>query len=434
MNQNDQHHYFTSFSASLLPLCSFIFIWGGVFFLYFTSPFKYNQISPRGWIYICGSLLSFIIGYILHGVLVIDKISIYRNLSENDIKPIIYIFQEKIKYTIFVLSLLVIIGSVWKLKILGGYVGGIIEYLKNPIRARYYVTLSSGNIVQGYSIYDTFASYLINFNIVNNLLGGLFFVISRKRSLIGWIPLVLATVVSIITFQRWLLLFSICIWVVSGLYIPLYLTTDENCRAYKKIKIAILFLSIVFAVFVVMLLTLRMDLKTEVVGQISISVSDIIKKNLHSYLVGNVVNFDNFIHRFHDYHYGTSILRNIFKWFARIGIYNADAVIPTGYEFSNVGFISLNTYSYMRIFYEDFGTIGLMILSALWGLFSHWIIMIYKARFSLYRLFFVCLIFHAIVMSFFSFSLLNIIVIGFSLFTILVINKLTGQIVIYARS
>jgi len=129
-----------------------------------------------------------------------------------------------------------------------------------------------------------------------------------------------------------------------------------------------------------------------------------------------------------------SLFRNLFRWFARLGIYNPQLVFSTNYDFIWVGFNVVNTYTYLRVFYEDFGYVGMVILSFLWGWVCHWIIQKYLEKFSLYRLYFVGLIAHALLMSFYSFALLNVIAIVFILLLIRVIEYLVPDIIIAHNS
>lgn len=423
---------FTYPRAIFFPLFIFIGIWIFVLVLYFTSPYQYNEISLKGWIYIFLSLSSFIMGYILYSILSIENIEPFKNdlnTFHNTARLAVQIDTRIIKYVILIISIITMVGILWKLNILGGYVGGIWEYLKNPIRARFYVTLTAGKIVEGYNIYDSIASYLMNLNLVNNMFGGLFFAAANRSKFYAWLPVVMTVLISVITFQRYLFLLSITIWMISALYIVYHLSPEEGLKAYKRFKISFILITIIFLLFIVSLLFVRLDLGAENKEEWGeIKVGELVLRNLHSYLVGNIVNFDNFIHRASKYYYGSSLFRNLFKWFARIGLYEEANVIGTGYEFSDVGFISLNTYSYMRIFYEDYGVFGLIGLSFMWGVGTCWVVAWYLKKFSLYRLYYLSLICHSLLMSFFSFSLLNIVVIIYASMVIFIINYIFAPI------
>jgi oligosaccharide repeat unit polymerase len=358
----------------------------------------------------------------------INKINIYHDDEKTVEKVNLIFFNERVLInTIFILSFIALIGLFLKLKILSDYAGGFYEYLENPIRARFIVSQNIGKVVEGYSFFETFTSYIANVNILGLILGGILYVIGKRRYIICFLPVIIGILWSIITFQRWILLFSLTLFVVSSGYVSFFLPVELKRKMVKRIIKTGMFITVLFIVFTVFLLSVRLDIES---SSDSKDLVEIIFKSVHSYFVGNIVNFDKFLQNPHNYSYGTSLFRTLFKWFARAGLYDENLVIKSNYEFRWIGFTYINTYTYLRTFFEDFGYLGTVVISFMWGLITYGVVHSYLKKFTLFRLYFVGMFIHAVLLSFFSFALTNLLLIAYILLLIMLINWLTPNMII----
>ena len=130
--------------------------------------------------------------------------------------------------------------------------------------------------------------------------------------------------------------------------------------------------------------------------------------SIYTYIAGNIVALDKFLINFFDFNWGASTFRSFLKWFARFGLFNPEDVQGTHNEFVNIGPFGLNTYTYLRPFYEDFGVYSVLLYSYLWGALSALSIEKIIEKFSLLRLHIATFIFFSIFMSFFNFAFINV--------------------------
>ncbi len=416
--------------ARTIPILVFISIWLLTFLLYYSSPYPYLQIHAQTVFVVGLSLISFLLGYGMFYLFGKEGFTFLKTTTIRNKFSILF-NERKLSLVVIWLSVLTLIGLVLKIKLLSTYAGGFTEYFENPIRARYIVSEHVGKIVAGYSFYETIISYIIKANIPGLLFGGILFAIGDKRRWVGVIPVIVAILWSIITFQRWVLLQSLTFFIVSAGYLAYYLPIRLNKKVLKQIIRVTIIIGLLFVLFTGLLLSIRVDIEKKATQE---KVLSFIVESIHLYIAGNIVAFDQFIQTNDQLYYGVSLFRNLFRWFARLGIYNPQLVFSTNYDFIWVGFNVVNTYTYLRVFYEDFGYVGMVILSFLWGWVCHWIIQKYLEKFSLYRLYFVGLIAHALLMSFYSFALLNVIAIVFILLLIRVIEYLVPDIIIAHNS
>lgn len=423
---------FTDTKAKFFPMWIFIFVWVLVFALYITSPYPYLDIRSQTIVFIGLSMAGFVIGYMFLPVFQKEAIVLYTSDKSGSVKSLIEINENSAVKIMTILSVIALIGLSLKLQILGEYAGGVMKYLENPIRARFIVSENVGKITAGYQFAETVAGYISNVNFLGVILGGVFFAAARRHNLVGLIPLVISLLWSAITFQRWVLMMSFIFFLTTALYTVYYLPDKRNKKVIRRIFYLGLVAMTIFVSFSIVLIASRQALFSDIeVG----SQLDYALKSIHSYITGNVVSLDQYLRQADGSPlWGTSIFRVFFKWFARLGLYDSVQVLTTNYEFTWTGINYLNTYTYLRIFYEDFGYIGMVMISFLWGFLTYWIVILYLNRFSLYRIFFVSVFVHSVFMSFFSFSVLNIIFLVYISSLIFIVKALYPQLIEISRS
>jgi hypothetical protein len=90
-------------------------------------------------------------------------------------------------------------------------------------------------------------------------------------------------------------------------------------------------------------------------------------ESIYRYVSGNIVALDNFIMSDFELKNGIVIFDSFIKWFMRFGILSSENIARVEYKFVDVGSSTMITYSYIRILYEDFGILGLLSFSYIWG-------------------------------------------------------------------
>jgi hypothetical protein len=88
--------------------------------------------------------------------------------------------------------------------------------------------------------------------------------------------------------------------------------------------------------------------------------------------------------------HGASGFRSLFKWLARLGLLDPQSVIGVNNPFVAIGsWTKVNTFSFAKTLYEDFGIFGLLIGNVIWGGITRHAIQKLMNHFSLVNLFFV---------------------------------------------
>ncbi len=420
---------FSNNKARILPLLLIVAVWSVVFLFYLTSPYPYLPIHFQTIVLILLSIISFIIGYIGFHIFYTKEINIMKPADVNQVDSRILFYEKTLSKIVVYLSLIAFVGLLYKLLILSSYAGGVWEYLSNPIRARYIVSSNVNKIGSQYLFKETVVSYITNVNYIGLLFGGILFSVGGKYRKVSYLPLFISTLWSLITFQRWVLLMSIIYYLFSALYISYYLPLEFNKKVLKRIIRIAWIVLVIFLLFTFILISVRQDIEES--GGLSSGKNvfvEYVLRSIHVYIVGNIISLDQFIQNSDHLYWGGSIFKVFFKWFARAGLYDVNQVIRTNYEFTWVGFETVNTYTYLRIFYEDFGQIGMILMSFLWGIIYYGVIHIFLKQFSMYRLFFVVVFIHAVLMSFYSFALTNYIFYVYSCLILFLINRIYPNI------
>ena len=146
-----------------------------------------------------------------------------------------------------------------------------------------------------------------------------------------------------------------------------------------------------------------------------------------SYISGEIVALDKYLSTFRDYSYGKVLFQNIIKWFVRLGIYDESTLVSYYFNFVKVSKLhQVNTFTYIRPLFEDFGLPGIFFIPYMLGIISGFF---YKKIFKKFSFKLLCIntyIFFTIVMSFYNFALINI----FNLVLLLMIMVLLDKYLI----
>jgi hypothetical protein len=80
------------------------------------------------------------------------------------------------------------------------------------------------------------------------------------------------------------------------------------------------------------------------------------------------------------------MFRSIVSWLRAFGLLEKSSIIGPHYEFYPIYNTHMNTFTFIRIPYEDFKFIGLVIISYFWGFFSFIAMRFYLNKFTFIRL------------------------------------------------
>jgi len=134
------------------------------------------------------------------------------------------------------------------------------------------------------------------------------------------------------------------------------------------------------------------------------SIWDLLYKYSYFYLVGGIPALDKFLVQDPALLYGMSIFKSVIKWFIRFDLWDSFDFMSYNLNFTTIApGITLNTYTFVKSLYHDFGLIGVITGSFLWGFTARYLIHIYTNSFSIIKLFGIVIFTFSYLMSFYNF-------------------------------
>jgi len=371
-----------------------------MFILFNMVSLNLYPVDISTWYIVLISLTTLSIGYLIILFLQPDVYFAEYNRSPSAI-PIEYIGK-----ILLILSVISLIGNILFLQAVASHTGSIGEYFSNPIKARILVTKLERESIRNWDPILAFTNYVASLNLIAVLLGGYYLVFGKKYKILAFFPVLNSVIFSIITFQRYAFIQVTVTWMFCVVY-SLY-HQEKNIRKIQGIKIFLYIFgsSILAFVFLLGIVLARVDYGTGDVDLVGTSGWAI--KSITTYIVADVVALDKFLQRTDTYLYGLSMFRSFVKWFIRIGVYDASLGLTIYNDFARVNSKTiLNTYTYIRPFYEDFGLYGLLIFNFLFGAIGSFSFHSVLKKFSFLKLYIASLFFFGYFLSFFNFTLLN---------------------------
>lgn len=374
-----------------IPMFLFWGIWTVILFLYQFSKSQFFPIRPYTFIILYSSLLATTAGYYWPLLFSKKKEQLFSKLYD------ISIDYDKLCVLFIILFVLVSAFSAYYIKVLTDERGGLVRYFANPVLSRMLVVNISK--FKKWDLLLSLSTYGVNLNKLLLLLTGVLYSSSKLRhKLLSILPLLVGIILSLVTFSRYSLISTILIWIFSIILFSFWLETRRRKRILKEVLLLVLIFSGLFLFISYVILSLRLFTKTDQ------EILSIFMKQLNYYLVGNVVSLDIFLHGNYNLLFGASVFRSVLKWIARLGFIEKDIVLGTHYEFVRIGASQFsNTYSYLRVFIEDFGVIGQAFFSLLWGGVSFELIKWQFKKFGVIRLYLGTIVMTSFFMSFFGF-------------------------------
>jgi oligosaccharide repeat unit polymerase len=168
-------------------------------------------------------------------------------------------------------------------------------------------------------------------------------------------------------------------------------------------------------------------IQTRGVGRI-LDVEEYIIKTGYLYVTGGVSAFDQFLLDDFNYAYGQSSLRSFFKWLARVGIWPDDNLFVVHEPFIKVTpSIEINTYTYAKSFFEDFGIYGVLVGSFIYAAITKLIMVHSLKRFSFFYIMLAVTMIFSLLMTFYSFYFHSVTTIIYRLLVVLAIQYVLSK-------
>lgn len=388
--------------------------WIIVLYLHYHNPYNFMTMSIDTLYIILIGLAFIVLGYYTFG-------SFY--VSEPDKLPgdsyKVDINEALLGKILLLLSFLAFLG----LMIIAIEVAKITNnfklYFDNPIVVRgLIVQMQEGEIASvSYTRYKL-GVYL--FSLVKPLatIGGFMSILKSRWKFVGLIPLLLMLINSVINLNRFGLISALGFWFFGRIYSVMYLEAEERKKVLKKTGIYILITLAFIIIFFSFILNIREAYKS--------NISYFLMRSVYLYFTGSGSAFDKISFWGMKPLYGASSFRSIVKWLSMAGLIDSEHILSYYNNFVNIGqgrVIILNTYTFAKSPYEDFGILGVGIISMFWGITTRYSIERCFKKFTLYNVYFVALMLLSLVMTFYEFFFHGIVVYIFWFFVIYLIQK-----------
>lgn len=401
------------------PLLTFVISWIFIFILFQLTSIQMYSVRQSTLIILSASILLVILGFISYRLFFMDdKWHIERFIPRDSHIDIDY---HALSMIVAVLSLFVTIAIIVNTYLISSERGGFIEYITNPILSRKLVSdMAAG---KNWRIIYSLSSYGVSINFIGNILGGLLFSSQKKRhKLLSFVPVVIGMVIGLLNFSRYTLVNSILLWLFSIFLVTYFLDEQRRKATLRQLFFITLGLIISFVFISYIIISLRSFTSSEK------EIEKIYFLQMNYYIVGNIVALDRFFDQDLALHWGRSLFRSILKWLTRLGLWNEEDLMEANYSFVKINHnIVMNTYTYVRVLWEDFGLAGLLTGSFIWGFFSALTINRFLQKFTLFRLYLSAIVLIALFMSFFGFYFVSISIILYQVILISLFAKIIMQ-------
>ena len=191
------------------------------------------------------------------------------------------------------------------------------------------------------------------------------------------------------------------IWIISSFLIIYYYPSKlqkEAVRSFVKRIIWFIIFSVTFLFVVVFIRSLFNPLAN----------LEKLYNSFYFYIAGNIYWLDIYLSFDKAALMGASIFRSFIKFFVLFGLVEPGSYLAPNYEFYRLYDTMGNTYTYLRVPYEDFKLLGVMFISYLWGMLGYFAMRVYLNRFSFIRFGFAGLVILSFFWSFYGFNLIHI--------------------------
>ena len=378
------------------PIAVLTSIWGLIFFLYFLNPFDFIEIRSYTWIVVFLGLTMIFLGFftakfLQEGFLTKDFLIEQSN----------YPFSlDILRKFILVFTTISLIGRIGDTYLVIKALKDVELFIINPQLVReFLIDVSMGKTSINMMLYRGF-NYMGSFTTICVIAAGAISTINKNR-FISIYPLLVAAFHSIATLQRVYFIKHYVIWMACAFLAIYFYPFDIQKDALKKfVKKFIFFISIgIFFILAVLVLRHLFSPTTDWQKVVN---------SFYFYSAGNIFLLDKYLITDPQPLYGLSLFRSFISWFVRFGLLDARSIIAPHYEFYKIYDVLGNTFTYLRIFYEDFNIFGVVFLSYIWGALGYYVISLYSKKFSFFRLGLSSLFIYSFFWSFYGFGLVHV--------------------------
>lgn len=374
------------------PLTALTITWSVTFFLYFLNPFNLPEIKSYTWFVLLTGLLLIYLGFFTARLLN-TGFEFESVVQEEENFPF---STDKIRILLIVLVFISFIGLISVMVLFFQVLPSFDMYLFKPDQVRkLLIAVSMGEAGINVPLYKI-ASHMTSLNSMAVIIAGAVSSLKRFR-FISILPVVISALFSLLTIQRVYFIKHYALWIICSFIFIYYYPTHLQAYAIKKfIKKVVIFL-LVAAFFLLSVLLFRTLFNLGIT-------TDKVYNSFYFYIAGNVFLLDKYFYADQVLFYGASLFRSIVNWFVGFGLMEKSAIFYPHYNFYKIYNTLGNTFSYIRIPYEDFGIIGVIIVSYSWGWLGYIAIKRFLKSFSFAKMGIAAMFIYSFFWSFYGFA------------------------------
>lgn len=404
-----------------IPILAFSVVWGSVFSLYFKNFYNYHRAGSNSLLILLAGIMAVYAGYILVS-LIFRKNSIHEISLPQDYGD--QFFSKKILFKITLVTLICYLGGGSAFfYVFSQVIGGVEYYFIDPGYVREMTVAVGQGEVPNVPVIYRFAGFFISIGVLSNLFAGSLLARDPSKKFLAVLTLISNIFVSFANVQRYLFLMGVVLWMLAYIFTTLAYKRTDNSQILRSVISMGIVLGLFFYTFNYIIVHMRAFQRGDL--------ESFFYESLYAYFVGNVSAFDMWLNN-PNHHVtftnGQAIFRDIFRYLAKFGIWESSEVRSMHQNFSTIGrYMSINTYTFVRVMYEDFQIVGVLLFSFIWGGMAKYSVIRFFEKPNYINLFFVELMTLSLLMSFYSFYFRNIAGPVFLLLVLAVIQFNTGK-------
>jgi oligosaccharide repeat unit polymerase len=394
------------------PLLVLTITWVLIFFLFFLNPFDLPGVRLSTLFILLSGLFSIYAGFFTPKLLA-EGFTI--RISERSKKEELPFVLSTLKSLLLVLTVISFIGIFGQMYLFIRELNEVGKYLVEPEYVRRLFIQAQLGETGINMLYFKLFSHMGSLNPVTVILAGVLSAIPKnKAKLLSVVPVIIAALYSIALLQRVYFVKHYILWLAVS-YLTIYFIPEmQKAEARKKfIKKLIIFI-LLTAFFLLFVLIIRAFF---VVG----SDLDKLLNSFYFYTAGPIFLLDKYLVTDPELLHGTSMFRTFVHWFISLDLMEKTLLMDQHYEFYKIYNTIGNTFTYIRIPYEDFGHIGVIVVSYIWGWVGYLAVSGYLKKFSFVRVGFAAMVIMSFFWSFYGYAwtyLIGLFIMFFQLFLV----------------
>ncbi|MCF7807591.1 MAG: oligosaccharide repeat unit polymerase [Candidatus Marinimicrobia bacterium] len=373
-----------------------------VFYLNALNLYPFHEISKDSLGILLTGVLSVITGYIFASLVFIKStVQSYERKVYQETQ----LFNPNRLRTLTLLTLgFLAFGGYGSFRVISALAGGAKFYFINPFLVRELVVAIQMGEIGNVPVLYKISGFAISVGMLANIFGGALFSYQGRYKLIGFLPVILTLIVSLVFIRRYSFVAGLTLWLSAYLFSAQILHAQSKEKLFRRI--VLISASMVLVIYLVSYFVIHVRTFYHP------KVTEYFYESLYAYFVGGLSSLDIWLKDPNDlihHSYGQTTFKDIFRWLSRFGIWPSEEVKTVHQDFVLISkHRMINTYTFVKAMYEDFNIFGVLSLSFIWGFLSKAAVVKFFRRPDYIGLLLVSIVTFSLLMSFYSFYFRNL--------------------------